>query len=140
MSDLRQAMQMALEALSLALSDVDWRADSPTQPVIHKAHAALRAALSAQQEPVAECSIYETSSGDHAVCRTCGETWETAKPRPCDRARALLSRIGHLHTMQPLTDEQINQLVVRHIDHGRGCILRVARAIERAHGIGGTHG
>ena len=45
MTDLRTAAQQALEALSLALSDVDWRANSPTQPVIHKAHTALKAAL-----------------------------------------------------------------------------------------------
>lgn len=50
MTTLREAAQQALEALSLALSDVDWRADSPTQPVIHKAHAALHAAL-AQPAP-----------------------------------------------------------------------------------------
>ena len=38
-------LRQAMEALSLALSDVDWRAGSPTQPVIHKAHAAIRARL-----------------------------------------------------------------------------------------------
>jgi hypothetical protein len=40
----RSTVEQALEALSLALSDVDWRANSPTQPVIHKAHTALKAA------------------------------------------------------------------------------------------------
>ena len=52
MTALRTAAQQALEALSLALTDVDWRAKSPTQPVIHRAYAALRAAL-AQQEQAA---------------------------------------------------------------------------------------
>ena len=51
----RAVVEQALEALSLALSDVDWRANSPTQPVIHKAHTALRAALAEPvQEPVQE--------------------------------------------------------------------------------------
>jgi hypothetical protein len=45
----RSTVEQALKALSLALSDVDWRANSPTQPVIHKAHTALKAA---QAEPV----------------------------------------------------------------------------------------
>ena len=33
-----KALKVAANALSLALSDVDWRKDSPTQPVIHKAY------------------------------------------------------------------------------------------------------
>jgi hypothetical protein len=43
--ELKQAAQQALEALSLALSDVDWRIDSPSQPVIHKAYNQLQRAL-----------------------------------------------------------------------------------------------
>ena len=42
---LREALQKAKDALSLALSDVDWRKDSPTQPVIHKAYNCARQAL-----------------------------------------------------------------------------------------------
>lgn len=41
----REVVEQALAAMSLALSDVDWRKDSPTQPVIHKAYNATRAAL-----------------------------------------------------------------------------------------------
>lgn len=33
-----KALKVAANALSLALSDIDWRKDSPTQPVIHKAY------------------------------------------------------------------------------------------------------
>lgn len=50
-TDLREAAQQALEALSLALSDVEWRINSPTQRVIHKEYNALRAALAQQAEP-----------------------------------------------------------------------------------------
>lgn len=42
---LREALQKAKDALSLALSDVDWRKDSPTQPVIHKAYNCAHQAL-----------------------------------------------------------------------------------------------
>lgn len=42
---LHLASQQALEALSLALSDVEWRINSPTQRVIHKGYNALHAAL-----------------------------------------------------------------------------------------------
>ena len=51
----REVLERALEAMSLALSDVDWRKDSPTQPVIHKAYNATRSALEqprGEQEPV----------------------------------------------------------------------------------------
>ena len=42
---LREALQKAKEALSLALSDVDWRKGSPTQPVIYKAYNCVDEAL-----------------------------------------------------------------------------------------------
>ena len=45
----REVVEQALEAMSLALSDVDWRKDSPTQPVIHKAYNATSAALEQPQ-------------------------------------------------------------------------------------------
>lgn len=42
---LREALRKAKAALSLALSDVDWRKDSLTQPVIHKAYNCAHEAL-----------------------------------------------------------------------------------------------
>ena len=42
---LREALHKAKAALSLALSDVDWRKDSLTQPVIHKAYNCAHEAL-----------------------------------------------------------------------------------------------
>ncbi len=59
MSDLRQAAQAALSALELAQTDVHWELNSPTRRVLRKAELALRAALEAQQEPVAERIIYD---------------------------------------------------------------------------------
>ena len=42
---LREALQLAQAALSLALSDVEWRKDSPTQPTIYKAYNTVSEAL-----------------------------------------------------------------------------------------------
>ena len=51
----REVVEQALAAMSLALSDVDWRKDSPTQPVIHKAYnATRRAALDQPQNHVTD--------------------------------------------------------------------------------------
>jgi hypothetical protein len=41
-AELERQLEQAREALSLALSDVEWRANSPTQKVIFKAHAAIQ--------------------------------------------------------------------------------------------------
>ena len=49
---LREALQKAKDALSLALSDVDWRKDSPTQPVIHKAYNCAHQALALPTDDV----------------------------------------------------------------------------------------
>jgi len=51
-TELTKAAQQALEALSLALSDVDRRGNSPTQPVLHKAYNSLQSALT--QRPAAQ--------------------------------------------------------------------------------------
>ena len=48
----REVVEQALAAMSLALSDVDWRKASPTQPVIHKAYNATRAALDQPQNNI----------------------------------------------------------------------------------------
>ena len=45
----REVLERALAAMSLVLSDVDWRKGSPTQPVIHKAYNSTSAALDQPQ-------------------------------------------------------------------------------------------
>ena len=58
MTTLRTAAQQALEALSLALSDVEWRINSPTQRVIHGAYNNLRATMAQEQaEPTVKESL-----------------------------------------------------------------------------------
>ena len=66
---LREALHKAKAALSLALSDVDWRKDSLTQPVIHKAYNCAHQALA-------------LPTADHLP--DAGEMIETAAP-VCER-------------------------------------------------------
>jgi hypothetical protein len=57
---LREALHKAKAALSLALSDVDWRKDSLTQPVIHKAYNCAHEALALPTAaPVGEREAFE---------------------------------------------------------------------------------
>ena len=57
---LREALHKAKAALSLALSDVDWRKDSLTQPVIHKAYNCAHQALAPPTaEQVGERDAFE---------------------------------------------------------------------------------
>ena len=57
---LREALHKAKAALSLALSDVDWRKDSLTQPVIHKAYNCAHQALAPPTaEQVGEREAFE---------------------------------------------------------------------------------
>jgi hypothetical protein len=95
MSDLREAAQQALEALSLALIDGDWRArrgrNSPTQPVIHRAYEALRAAL--EQENGRPCScrwVNDTMTQEctlHRIIKEQAHDW-------CERAKAAEAKLG----------------------------------------------
>ena len=56
----REALHKAKAALSLALSDVDWRKDSLTQPVIHKAYNCAHQALAPPTaEQVGERDAFE---------------------------------------------------------------------------------
>ena len=57
---LREVLHKAKAALSLALSDVDWRKDSLTQPVIHKAYNCAHEALALPTAaPVGEREAFE---------------------------------------------------------------------------------
>ena len=130
MTDLRTAAQQALEALSLALSDVDWRANSPTQPVIHKAHTALEAALAEPvQEPVA-WMVY-TLDGQ-SVCVTDNPADFTDEHRVLPLFTAPPQR-------KPLTEEEIDALFHDWNAHCYGSPVeshrRFARVVEAAHGI-----
>lgn len=170
MTDQRQAMQMALEALDTSLFWLKSLNLGKTFDDIKQRADALRAALAAEPQPVA--TLHDDGSFtwkrdefrlkyDRQRAGWRMDVYAAPTANEIDRLRDLNRQLvdkanGYvIHnarlndenqrlraelaapTAQPLTDEQINQLVVRHIDHGRGCILRVARAIERAHGIGG---
>jgi len=57
--DLIQALEEAKAALSIALSDVDWRPKSPTQGTIHKAYCNTDAALSRHRSSVESVGLPE---------------------------------------------------------------------------------
>ena len=87
MTTLRTAAQQALEALSLALSDVEWRINSPTQRVIHKGYNALRAALAQQVEPL--------NLRDPAVQKRLATQWgyvPAAQAEPVEPVAALIAQ------------------------------------------------
>ena len=73
---LREALQKAKDALSLALSDVDWRKDSPTQPVIHKAYNCAHQALALPTaEQVDDINVAESFT---SVTKTAAPAQEVA--------------------------------------------------------------
>lgn len=129
MADLRQAAQQALEALEqCGLNDTH-----RSYQFEHAARAALRAAL-AQQEPVQEPVAWLYEAGANRTLH-----WN--KP-PLYGTPLYLSPPQR----QPLTDEEIIDAVREaDLDWTRGWTLdetqsnrfvTLARAIERAHGIG----
>ena len=123
MADLRQAMLQALDAL-----------DSNNPDIQLRAAVTLRAALAAQQ-PVAFYNF-----------QTHKMRW--AKPTTYDQLVSVdvpeLPLYAHPPQRQPLTDEQMRE-VLRQCPYDTVEVLRVrwlyakdfARAIEKAHGIGG---
>lgn len=152
-------MQMALEAMN----DVAHGAPCYGKPV-RDAMDALRAALSAQQEPVAWKTI-DTAPKDgtvialrreqivHSGCwgnSLYSEGW-LAPGSDCVFAFPTVNPPTHwapldtpAPTVQPLKDEQIDKLRQENGGALNFVTLRefrvIARAIERARGIGGTHG
>ena len=135
----REVVEQALAAMSLALSDVDWRKASPTQPVIHKAYNATRSALEqprGEQEPVGFVrqidieQIAKTPSDWGAMFgRVMGFNTVPVYTRPQPR--------------QPLTDEAVLgvaksieiQFDSERLNEQIDDILAFARAIEAAHNI-----
>lgn len=120
MSTLREAAQQALEALSLALSDVEWRINSPTQRVIHGAYNNLRAALALEQAaPQQSMPIRATVFDDAHPNGIPLEQWV---------------RSGSPPQRQPLSGLEVECLLEQVI--GSLPVARnLVRAVERAHGI-----
>ena len=163
MTDLRQAAQMALDFLDNC--DLEDSFNPPTVKYGLQVRDALRAALSAQQEPVAKLWLwmnfvdgrpeywaFDNPFPVHMDCgdpQTLGESVGYALVKPSRNGRPdvaeaeVLRRIAAAPTVQPLTDEQIAPMVKAAIGQDGGVWDRFflfARAVERAHGIGGTHG
>lgn len=119
MTDLRQAAQMALDAL-----------DSDNPDIQLRAAVTLRAALAAPQpEPVA----YYDSQKEKIIWAR-----RTRYSEPLVTDLPILPLYLHPPQRQPLTDEEINAhgaLAVA--DDGSLTVRDFVRAIEKAHGIGG---
>ena len=147
MSDLRKAAQQALEALKIAEAgladigdadrepgdDVAWcearAADALAAP--RSAIIALRAAL-AQPEPEPDESVI------FYRCKGCASAYESDCPASCDcmtKAGFLkVKYFTHQSKHRPLTDEEMKRVCVEAWSFDP---YEIARAIEKAHGIGG---
>lgn len=65
-----------------------------------------------------KCPTYSTTSGDHVVCKKCGETWATGNSRACYRALETLKRAGigqpaadGAQRVDRMSDEQIDRII-----------------------------
>ena len=121
MTDLRQAAQQALEALS----DIEWSNDSQWQSDRAKvAIIALCAALEEPEEPVAWQWLDTAHFRKKIPADATPSDWRPLYTAPPQR--------------KPLTEEEIDAIPCT---DGPGsdwdALVRFARAIEKAHGIGG---
>lgn len=74
----------------------------------------VRALYAAPQPPAAPaepCPTYQTQSGDHTVCKRCGETWATGQTKACEKALAVLKRAG----VAPAAPGKRDALVLRRL-------------------------
>ena len=128
MSDLRAAALQALEFCeTLVLHDVAMSEFVEEQREIVKD--VLRAALKQpeQQEPVAECIDDICSEHSGRV-----EAFDHLKPG------TKLYAVPTPPARQPLTEDEIERLIQTYSGYGLDDFASVARAVERAHGIGGS--
>lgn len=142
MSDkLRTAAQMALEALERYVQEDDicagmegnesWIA---TKRLGEKTITTLREALAEQpeREPLTDERIqaaWNAQADEHNQWDELGEDEKIEWAVACAKAAPPAA-------VDPLTDEQIQEAILPINPHGMGYFLRIARAIERAHGIG----
>lgn len=148
MSDLRTAAQMALEVLEALQGGCTDHDDGTVEGITvwcPEVIDALRAALAAEPQPVGWVSW-------HTSCPP--QFSETAAGVYRDTATRIEAVYTAAHTAQPLTDEQLLAIArqetvgytiklardigpyeVTQVTH---VYRQIARAIERAHGIGGT--
>ena len=125
MSDLREAAQQALEALEWHLDWGTWGAD------LDGCAAALRAALEQKAEPVPAGYLVSP----HGEFKPNFNLRFTFPPESLDWSIPLYTAPPQ---RKPLTDDEILEMVRAAPDLGAAEDewLHVARAIERAHGIG----
>ena len=127
---LREAAEKALEALELAIHTT--YSDMVLERC-NEADKALRTALAEAEEPVAwyrpSEEGYDSAFRDHATVVACtGNKWEGWIPL-----------YTHPPRREPLTEEEIRRLYRKAWtpESEADEVLAFARAVERAHGVGG---
>ena len=125
MSDLRQVAQQALEALEQ---------DNPAGR--GATITALRAALAQEQpSPINQCG--ETCERAK-LCAICAREIEQEQHDTDCHAQGVCQRSGYsIGERKPLTEDEIERLIQTYSGYCRDDFASVARAVERAHGIGG---
>ena len=140
MSNLREAAQQALEALEWHLDWGTWGAD------LDGCAAALRAALEQQAEPEPVAWMVVVDGGTSAYVTDNPTDFVMDNPDYPESAYRALPLYTAPPQRKPLTDEEIVE-AVREVDldwqagwtldeHEPNRFTTLARAIERAHGIG----
>lgn len=74
----------------------DWFLPHETPQGLANVRTVVRAMIDAAPQPVAppdRCPTYATTSGNHVICRRCGEVWPPGQDNACVRAAHLLNRI-----------------------------------------------
>lgn len=66
------------------------------------AHPSAQAEPAPQASAPSECPTHQTTSGDHVICRRCGEAWPAGAERACVRAEKLLRRVTPQAAPAPL--------------------------------------
>ena len=96
-----EAQGYALEAIHQFCPELTFREDGQTLLTPAQVETVLRRMgwrpPSEMREPKLPCDTYQTASGDHTVCKTCGETWSSGKTNACLRTAEVLRKAAEHH-------------------------------------------
>lgn len=136
----REAMQQALEALTLLQGDIEWTSNSPTLKFVNSTVAALRAALAELDSDyergfVDGMNLQTKGSVDKAVNRMAqnpfGDDAERYARKLHEEREAYKALFTAPTPRKPLTDEEIQSIWAKTFEMGSSANT-FARAIEAA--------